>query len=293
MSIETLEAMIPVRLSGAKERLSGARFALLLESLSRHWRDVEPLTLTVVGLGDELPKLRRLAGRRANLSLQFLDERELLPHSGLQAVPGWHKQIFLKLLFASICRSDAYLYLDADVICVRPLGRADMLHEGRIISGWEPKHAHAGWWEGSRRMLGRTETQQTSGLSVTPNVFARELVRAIPAAVAAATGRNPVEALIEAIDYSTVNCWVEQGLYTELGEMTGALERLHAPMDGKSPYHSKADVWDAKQLAAWTPLKTIAASQHTKFVVVQSTLGVSPTWLRLRLAPLLWSSKSQ
>jgi hypothetical protein len=284
--------MIPVRLSGDKEALSGARFALLLESLSRHWTDAAPLKMTVVGRADELGALRRWAGWRSSLELYFLDEREFLRHPGFDALAGWYKQIFLKLLFAEVCTSDAYLYLDADIICVRPIGRENLVCDGKALSDWEPKATHPGWWAASRRMLGGAEAGSEWGLAVTPNVFTRQVACAIPAAVAAATSRDPIEALIAATGFDGVDGWVEQGLYTELGEITGDLARLHTPKSRAVQFHSPADVWDAGQLPSWRPLQALAERPDVRLMVVQSTLKLSPTWLRLRLAPrLYWPSR--
>ncbi len=274
--------MVPVRLSGEKERLTGARFGMLLETLSRHWADPAPLALTVVGLGGELAELRRLAGARANLTVSFLDERDLLSRPAILALPGWHKQMFIKLLFARVCAADAYLYLDADILCVRPLGRADMVRDGLALSDWEPKHVHPGWWTASRRLLGRAEATSDWGLSVTPNLLVREIALAVPDAVAAATGEDPIEALVAASGRGGDQCWVENCIYTEFGEMTGLLKLLHAPL-GAARYHSPADLWGAKRLRTWAPEVALAGAPEARFMVVQSTIALEPDWIRQRL----------
>jgi hypothetical protein len=287
MPIRTVEAMVPVRLSGKKERFTGARFVMLLESLSRNWVDPAPLLLSVIGRGDELAELRRLAGPRPNLELRFIDELELIDHSAIGNLDGWFKQIFIKVLFAGLCTADAYLYLDADIVCVRPLGHSHLVCNGVAISDWEPKNTHAGWWAASRELLGARDVGRKWGLAVTPNVLARDLAQAILPAVAMATGKDPIKAMANATGFSGDDCWVEQALYTVLGEMNGDLERLHAPFDGRQRYHSEADLWGREQLPAWQPMEALAVAPDSRFVVVQSSLHLDPLLIRERLAPLL------
>ena len=286
MSINSIEAVLPVRLSGEKEHLTGERFVMLLESLSANWIDPRPLKLTVVGLGDELPQLRRLAGSRSSLQLILLDEREIIGDPRIQALWGWHKQMFIKLLFARICDADAYLYLDADTLCVRPLSASHMISGGRALSDWYPKANDAGWWAASRALLDRASSPHARGISVTPNVLTREIARAVPVAVAVVCGGNPFDAMVaRSTDY--LNCWVENAIYTELGEMTGDLARLHAPEDGLYRYHSDADLWVAEQIEHWRPIEALEASPATRFMVVQSLLSLRPEFLRERLGPIL------
>jgi hypothetical protein len=285
MALATLEAVVPVRLSGAHERLTGARFQLLLESLELHWVDPAPLRLTVVGMAEELGQLRELAAVRAGLELRFLDERRLIGDPRIMALPGWFKQTFIKLLFAGICEADAYLYLDADVVCVRDLSLADLIQDGLAVSGWEPKGAHPGWWAASRRVLGRQASDRTWGLTVTPNVLARAIAAAIPAFLAAG-GHDPLTTLL-AHTGDAEACWVENAIYTEMGEMTGDLDRLHATLSYHTPYRSDADIWALAELDTWRPVEALAAAPHARFVVVQSTMGLDPAYVRQRLAPFL------
>ena len=286
MSIDSIEAVLPVRLSGEKERLTGERFVMLLDSLSVHWIDPTPFRITVVGMGPELPALRQLAGRRPNLDLHFLDERELIGDWRIQNLIGWYKQMYIKLLFARVCAADAYIYLDADVLCIRPLSASHMVRDGRAIADWESKDVHPGWWAASRAVLGHPNPKSNRGLSVTPNVLTRDLARAVPAAVALANGGDAIGALV-ARSLVWDQCWVENAVYTELGQITGELEQVLAPDDGRRRYHSEADLWSPAQLEGWSPLERLACEPLVRFLVVQSTAGLEPAHLRQLLAPLL------
>ncbi len=286
MAITTLEAVVPVRLSGDKEQHAAARFGMLLDSLSRRWSDPAPLRLSVIGMPGELPALRAVAGTRPNLDLAFVDERDVLGDLRALALGGWFKQSLIKLLFAQVCQADAYLYLDNDVICVRPLSRSDLLKDGRVVTGWEPKNVHPGWWDGARKMLGRAASDRKSGLGVTPNILIRAVAAAVPEAVGRASGLDPMDALLAGTgDAST--CWVENTLYTELAEMTGDLDRWHTPPDNCSPYRSAGDLWTPGQLPDWDPVAALAAAPQVRFVVAQSNLGLDPGYVRERLASVI------
>jgi Family of unknown function (DUF6492) len=283
MAIETVEAMVPIRMGPHDRRQIGARFALLLDSLSSHWTDAEPLRLTVVGMAEELEALSALAAPRPNLDVRVIGERMLVDDPGVLRLGGWFKQTFIKLAFAGICEADAYLYLDDDVVCVRSLGRADLVRDGVALSCWEPKASHPGWWRGARDLLGRSEPGASQGLSVTPNVLTCAIARAIPDAIVAAPGQTVIEAMLAATGGDSSACWVEQTLYTELGEMTGQLQRLHRPPAGRR-FHSNADVWSEGDLAAWDPGAALAREAFTPFVVVNAKLGADPAMIREKLA---------
>lgn len=286
MAVTTIEAMVPVRLSGDGVRLTGVRFELLLQSLSLHWADAEPLRLTIVGLREELPVLREIARARPGLALRFLDERELIDDLRFLVLPGWFKQSLVKLFFARVCEADAYLYLDSDLICVRPLTRAHLLSDGRAVTGWEPKNTHPGWWDGARRVLKRASSDRRWGLAVTPNIFIAEVALAALGAVERANRTPPLDALLAATgDAST--CWVENTLYSELAEVSGDLDRWHTPLSHPTPFRSAADLWSPDGLADWRPVEALTAAPGTRFVVVQSTIGLDPAYIRQRLSPVM------
>jgi len=283
--IETLEAMAPVRMGAGDPHRVAARLDLMLESLARRWSDPEPLRLTLVATPDEKAAIAAIAGGRAGLDLVVIDEREVIEHPGVLGLDPWFKQMCLKLGFAQLCRADAYLYLDDDVACVRPIGRETFVSGGQALSCWEPKSEHPGWWEGARGLLGRLDDSTAAwGLSVTPNVFTRRIAAAIPDAVACAAGETPLDVMAMA-GGDTYGCWAEQTVYTEAGEMTGDLGRLHAPCAGRR-FHSDADLWSTDEIAGWSPEAALAAST-TPFVTVQSRIGVSPEAIRERLAAFL------
>ena len=284
--ITTIEAMVPVRLAEESKRATGARFDLLLETLSQHWADPAPLRLTVVGLREELPMLRRMAGARPGLELRFLDEREMIDDPRFLALAGWFKQMFLKLSFCRFCEADAYLYLDADVVCVRPLSRAHLISKGRAVIGWEPKDTHPGWWEGAGRVLRRQPSDGDWGLAVTPNVLIADIAASALTAVGAAYGAEPLDVLLAGTG-DAEHCWTENTVYGEAAEASGELEQRHTPLGYPSPYHSTADLWSVEQLDAWRPLDVLAARPATRFVVVQSNVGLDPAYIRKRLAPFV------
>jgi hypothetical protein len=286
--IETVEAVMPVRLSGARERLTGRRLRLFLGSFAHFWADAKPLRLTIVGLKDELAELQKLTRGRPSLDIRILDERALIDRPEIMRTTPWIRQLFIKLLFAGLCDADAYLYLDADIICVGRLHRRDFVRDGKAVSDWEPKSIHPQWWRESRRLLGRTDPAHEVGLTVTPNVLTREIARAVPDAVANALGRDPIEALAQSFKEDGTG-WTETTIYTEFGEMTGDLGRLHAGVETTGCFHSPTDVWNPERFAGWQPVRELLANRKPRFLTVQSTTLVSPSRLRWKLAPILYA----
>jgi hypothetical protein len=284
--IGTIEAVMPVRLSGSKERLTGQRLLLFLDSFTHAWDELTPLKLTIVGVADELAMLRQLTRGRSAAEITVIDERELIDHPAIMRTVPWNRQMFIKLLFARLCGSDAYLYLDADIICVGRLRRQNFVRDGKAISDWELKEYHPKWWAEARRLLGRPSTDRRRGLTVTPNVLTRQLALEVPDVVARAQGRDPIEALAASFELDGQG-WSENTIYTELGEMNGALDRLHHGLETQGAFHSPASVWWPADLKRWRPILRLCRSP-ARFLVVQSTTYVSPAWLRFRLAPLLY-----
>ena len=277
---------MPVRLSGQKERLTAKRLALFLDSFSHYWDDRSPLKLTIIGVPAELAELRRRTRGYRAAEIAVIDERELIDHPAIMRATPWNRQMFIKLLFARVCSSDAYLYLDADIICAGRLLRRTFVRDGKVISDWEPKTIHAKWWAEARRLLGKSSTDCENGLTVTPNVLTRELASAVPEAVARALGRDPIEALCDSFKPDGTT-WTENSIYTELGELTGMLGLLHHGHETSGSFHSPADVWQKDNLDDWQPIRRLRRSR-SPFLVVQSTTQVSPAWLRFKLAPLLY-----
>ena len=103
----------------------------------------------------------------------------------LNHVSGYTKQQVMKLASAARIRTEWYLTLDADVICTRRTGYADLIRDGRALVNMTPLGRHRDWHEDADRLLGtwlaheHNDEQQTLG--VTPSLLHTESVRQLGA----------------------------------------------------------------------------------------------------------------
>ncbi len=172
------------------------RLSVLIRSLAKFFvlDDLDALLIVtpdrepVLGL---LAKIAKLAGSSTvDAFLKktvVVSDRELAPEAhgrearGLNHVSGYTKQQIMKLAAAARLRTEWYLTLDADVICVRRTGYDDLIRDGRALVNMTPLGRHRDWHEDADRLLGtwlsHEHDDEQPTLGVTPSLLHTESVR--------------------------------------------------------------------------------------------------------------------
>ncbi len=294
--MDNLEAVLPLKISGERERHSLALAKTLLLSLSHFHRDSRDLQVTIVCPEAELAAVKAALARRKGVVLSFVAEEELVPEFGSHpTVNGWFKQMIVKLAFSKIATRPFYMTLDADVICVRPYSQETFIEAGRAITEWERMSLHPEWWSGSATLLGLPTHQSDSrwGFSVTPNILAKPLAAHALRAVARACRKSAATALIEHSDFARF-AWSEYALYMLAAERSRKLDRYHLTQtEMRDTRRSRlqdpgASLWHLgmKSFEAWNPAKWVEETTRGHFVLCQSNLGSDPEAIWSKVSPL-------
>lgn len=219
-----------------------------------------------------------------------------------RAVPGWHKQQFLKLAISTLVRTKYYLTLDADLICVRPMRMTDLVRDGKAVCGVETvndyreiykpgfvareiktKGQRVAWAE---RILGQRRSGTCDGqyYSETPVLMSTSGVRDLLAFLESKYQMPWATALVRSLP------WTEYPLYFQFLEMRDALDRFYS-IGGRnamlrldqSLWHASSNYLRQRSLGSWDPNAVFERDQDGYFVAVQSYLRYDMDQLILKL----------
>jgi len=72
----------------------------------------------------------------------------LIPETKFLKIQGWYLQQLIKLAIAEHIKTDFYLTLDADVICVKPVYFSDLVKDGCAVytAGNNSKYKNTFWY---------------------------------------------------------------------------------------------------------------------------------------------------
>jgi hypothetical protein len=184
-----LGCILPLRVSGgvthagksygAHNRGNMERASLLLASLSQNFLEPAPLDVIMIVRSDEYADVRKEIKKYPGLKITIVVENEIIPAITEMDISGWVKQQALKLAAAEQLGFTFSLVCDADVICCSPFNCYSLINAGRALTQWEPRAVHANWWENSALVLGCESNAKSYGMSVTPQLLARDVVRSL------------------------------------------------------------------------------------------------------------------
>jgi hypothetical protein len=302
--LTALCAFLPLRISGGQCTHDLERSSLLIRSLGRFWEGELPFPLVVCVRRDERRAIAEGLARHPRVAVELVDEVSLVPELiDYEPFDGWTKQMLLKLAYGRVARSDYYVTLDADVVCVRPISESVLLPGDRAVTEWEPKADHAEWWRESAALLRCPVDFAAQGLGVTPNLFSSELARGVLDELERLWGESAAALLLRRAAEGLAKRrggegrrWSEYSLYGLHGETGGGLSRFHLmPAEQEAAdvrLHVEFDLWKADREAflRWSPAERLAESRRGFFLVCQSNIGqeIAPlAEVEAKLAPLI------
>lgn len=275
---EIRQAILPLALRRIMRRGDLERAGLLIESLSRHWRDRRPFELLIVAPPNDVSVLRGNLPRFSNIDLSVRSERDFFPaFSSFHLLTGWYRQQIVKLHVPASLGFGGYLTLDSDVCCVGDFDATTFVMDRRALSRWEPKIHHA-WWPRTAQVVGMPHDAAAHGLSVTPNILHGEL--AAQALEHFRTGRlDPMTTLVGWLIRKLGQLpWTEYSLYTCVAELKGNLFDHHVHWD--TYYQSDIKLF-SEHTCVWSKADFERLAGHAgradpggKFIIVQSSAHI-------------------
>jgi len=271
---EIRRGILPLALRRLRRRGDLERTGLLIESLSRHWRDRRPFELLIVAPRGDVGLLRGSLPRFANIDVSVRSEGDFFPaSSSFYWLTGWYRQQIIKLDVPARLGFGGYLTLDSDVCCVGDFDATTFVVDGRALSRWEPKTHHA-WWRRTARVVGMPHDAAAHGLSVTPNILCGRL--AAQALDHFRGGRLDPMTRLGGCIVRTLGAtpWTEYSLYTCVAELRGNLFDHHVHWDtyytsAIKLYSEHTCVWSAADFERLSSLPA-GADPGGKFIIVQS-----------------------
>ena len=299
-----LDAVIPL----LKRDLD--RFWILDRSLRQNFRDLN--TCWVVTPDREFPEMK---SKIPADMYRVIPESKLLPEMAIYRkvyrllyywIPlarkilrgrfdayGWFIQQLVKMAIAERVQTDFYLTLDADVVCVKPVGYEDLVQDGRAIVNVRDEDVHPEWYKGAERVLGLNRSGLTHG--VTPALFSRPAMLQLHDFLRGRVhrvlrrlgslcrpGSTWRSALCDWRGYLLRNTpWTEYTLYHTFLEHAGLFDTYHVRRGGDAIYDNTLSVWQPDEFEA-LDLDRLLRGQAF-FLVVQSNTGIpaAAVWKKL------------
>ena len=240
------------------------RLRLLIASFLRHCAPGGLVRFLILSPADQHAELVALLPEIAgDARFEFVDERAFCPPAFASSGPegrhpgGWVIQQLLKLAAAERVRTEFYVTLDSDIVCLAPFGPDSLLAAGRAWTNIEKFDDYRRLYTdefaarefavklrrmaNSARVLGYARPPALAGrcYGETPVVLHTPRVRALCRHLDG-RGHTGWAALL-----AGTRGWTEYGLYFQHLEMTGALERHHALAGPNRVLNLARSVWHA------------------------------------------------
>lgn len=291
------------RLDAVMPLLAGdlPRAVLQARTLRHFFRRDDVLHLHVVCRAAELADIRDVLGAWSAPWLQygFHEEESILAGSAGANTIGRFRQQAVKLAAAEWLGAPFWLTLDADVICTKPVGVADLLPGGRALLQYEPVQyidVFNDWAFGARFATGSVAPPSNQGVAITPMIFAAPIAQAFYAMVEFAHGKPWKEALLggallDEIFHRGGQGWSENLLYFAAAARSGWLRQYHAiaGIDTAQKIYS-GGIWEPGGWKTWDAERAFDRSQPGFFEICSSYVDTPVEFVSERIAPFLSQS---
>lgn len=292
---ETIDLVLPVK-PGLRD--DGQRMRICLTSLAQYLdcsRVGQLLIIIPDGVAKEAVQATTWSGRALPFATKILHDHEVLGLDPMRArIPGWFTQQLVKLGAADHLASEFYITLDSDVLLTRPTRYGDLIEGGRAATVFYGRQVHASWWRASAQILGMEVDWESDGMGVTPAILSTQLARGLLRHLASKCAGRWYRPIVEFLDdqrarglYAPAqgsSVPTEYTLYYLFAELTG----------GAARYHTKSNsLWCEQQIFSREELEQLpvhlksAAAGCGRFLVLQSTLGLTPEQVWRAVAPAL------
>ena len=220
---------LPLSVVGGRDYKNNLwRTNLLIKSLHKFF--TSPLTILVVVPNNELAPIREALVPTPKISLQFIDQEEILP--GITTAPGigWYKQQMLSLQIPLVYPETNLLKLDPDLILVDAIDHADFFFDGKTANDiWHVQaNPHVTPYVNSSKLLDLEIPNLSPGLRWTPFIFDPKLCEALQ--------QQLKKQNLTLLDLWNKSPWTETLLYNITGNSVSSINdfHFHAPLIGST-----------------------------------------------------------
>jgi hypothetical protein len=296
---EGLSFVLPIARSKSRDGRDLGRLRILLASFLSFFdlRDLVTFWL-LVPPADVAAVKSLLRGITSDGRFEVVPETDICPElkkkpkNELQAT-GWFRQQLIKLAAHKFVRSNFYMNLDADVICVRPFSCSDVIRKGKALCNTESlkdyralykrefaacemnlKQSRIKWAE---KVLGvsRSPRYRTRIYGETPVLLNARQVENLALYLEQKHDQPWRSALLEALP------WTEYPLYFQFLESTGELDSVHLPTHRNAVLNLDRSFWHTLNsyrsgMTQWDPEDAFDSKGAGYMVVVQSFLEIEP-----------------
>lgn len=291
----TLGAVLPLSIRGSYDVDDLGRTEILFKTLSAFSLPDTFGTILIVTPPHEVETVRERCQRWSQFNIEVMSEEELLPElKSHQQVRGWRKQQMVKLGAARVLSEDFFLTLDADVVCLKPIGLHNLFVDGRAILQYEDRSLHPKWWQSSARLLDMSPNvgDPDVGMSVTPTILAKDLCLSVAKELTPKRGtwvdrlcrlHNPRHPSNWTVGRLLRSKWTEYSLYYLNAMKQGLLDEYHIKT-GTEKIPQLLLIHDSHPFESWDAERSFSAEDPGLFCVVGSKSGLEPevVWDRIK-----------
>jgi len=300
-----LHAVLPLAIRGGKEHEDLTRARTLVASLRAGFERSQRLIVNVVGRGGELDDIRTALEPLACpwLGIALHDELDVFPEMAGVPLNGWFKQQLIKMSVPEWLDCDHWLTLDADTVCVRRFAIEDLLSQGRALVrliSTRNSPLYRAWATASAEVLGYESFDLERIMDMTPVVYTRAIMAGLHREIEKVHGMSWRQALLgsKTLEYRLDGLfagWAEMVLYQLFADRYG-LWAWHHSVNGlhtDDRLLAEGSIWDAGQIANWTPQAAFSRSAPGYFIVCGSHTGVAARHVSEQVAPYLAALEGQ
>jgi len=146
---------------------------LLFKSLNKYF-DPESLDTVFIVYPDK-PKMEEvLESLHPRFNYSVISEEDIIPaedYSLFKKRKGWFRQQIVKMYIAKRMKTEFYICIDSDLLCIKPTSYHDLIKNGKPGLNVEPKDTHTYWWKQAQLVLKLPDSPYTSGMSSSTNIF--------------------------------------------------------------------------------------------------------------------------
>lgn len=294
-----LHAVLPLAIRGGKEHEDLTRARTLVASLRAGFERSQRLIVNVVGRGGELDDIRTALEPLACpwLGIALHDELDVFPEMAGVPLNGWFKQQLIKMSVPEWLDCDHWLTLDADTVCVRRLAIEDLLPQGRALVrliSTRNSPLYRAWATASAEVLGYESFDLERIMDMTPVVYTRAIMAGLHREIEKVHGMSWRQALLgsKTLEYRLDGLfagWAEMVLYQLFADRYG-LWAWHHSVNGlhtDDRLLAEGSIWDAGQIADWTPQTAFSHGAPGYFIVCGSHTGVAAQHVHDLVAPFV------
>lgn len=233
-------------------------------------------------------------------NIEIISEDELVPEfKNHPNIRGWRKQQVIKIAIASRVKTNFYLTLDADIICLKPIIFESLVKNGKALIDFKPTKSHPKWWASSNRIWKVKRSEQNNpdrGMGVTPALLSSRLCQNIMkdlciwpnlswAEQLCRLHSNRVTTLLP--KYYLMRKWTEYSVYFVYASKSGELDKYHNA-SGTDQNPNTLTTWaPSHDIENWDVDFAFSEECSALFSVIQSKSAVDPAAIEKIVSPYI------